>query len=150
MADSTNSMNLAKLVLNQPTSIYTIFGNGFKIYALYQEASTLKELIGFIGIVQTQSSRQINKIFVNLSEHCKNRLSKQAQKTLNSLGFFTWINDQQKEDIINEINQCQNKLVNTIFYKEFLCSSALILLYFEVHPGTCHSLGRLKLQQLVI
>lgn len=120
-------MNLAKLVLNQPTSIYTIFGNGFKIYALYQEASTLKELIGFIGIVQTQSSRQINKIFVNLSEHCKNRLSKQAQKTLNSLGFFTWINLQQKEDIISEINQCQSKLVSTIFYKELFGSIALIL-----------------------
>ena len=120
-------MNLAKLVLNQPTSIYTVFGNGFKIYALYQEASTLKELIGFIGIVQTQSSRQINKIFVNLSEHCKNRLSKQAQKTLNSLGFFTWINLQQKEDIISEINQCQSKLVSTIFYKELFGSIALIL-----------------------
>lgn len=48
MSGSTNLMDLAKLVLNQPTSIYTIIVNLFKIYLLYQEASILKELIGFI------------------------------------------------------------------------------------------------------
>lgn len=128
MSVSTTLTNLVISVFKQLTYILSVIGNVIKIYSLRQETFTLKELIGFITAIKTQYSRTINQTFNNLSEKCKNLLSVKAQEILNSLGFFTWITDQQKEDIIGEIEKCRNQLVNSIFFKELFCASALTII----------------------
>lgn len=120
-------VDIAQAVLTHPNSIFSIIDNGTKVYSLAGKASALKELAEFADRLQTHSPRQIHNIFNSMPENCKNLLSKEAQEVLNNQGFFTWLNDQQKENIASEIEQCQSKLVNSILYKELFCASTLII-----------------------
>lgn len=120
-------LGLAQAVSKHSNSIVSLIDNGATYYTLSGKASALKELAEFSNTLQTCDSKQIFNVFSGLPDECKSLLSDKAQTQLMSPGYWTYLKNDQKKDIIGEIELCQNELVNSILFKEVFCASTLLL-----------------------